>query len=438
MEQRGIVFKNFKWWALGSVVVLAGLGLAACGGNGSGGSSSGTARLRLLNASTAYASLDFYVDDSKKNSALGYGAAGDYADVGTSSISTVITNSGSTSALSTTGRTLTGGVSYTVVAYGWQGAMKTALLEEDATAADSGKSKLMVLNTAPDAGTLDVYLTGSDESLDNASPVAASVAGGGTVGYTSIAAGTYRLRVTAAGDKTDLRLDVGNVVLASTQVATLILTPGPSGVLVHALLEAQQGSVSAFNNNLARARVVASVAGNGKVTASLGGITLLSNGTSPTIGNYGSFIATNSALQLVVNGTPVLVPSPTIAAGSDTTLLVWGDASAPQLTVITDDNRLPSVSTNAKLRLVHGVSGLTDPLTLTADFSVIASNTALGHASDFGTVTGGTAVRLDVTSPLSSTALYSLTDATLSARSLYTLYMLGDAAHPSAALRKER
>ncbi len=432
------MFKNFKrWWALGSVVALAGVVLVACGGNGSG-SSSGTARVRLLNASTAYSSLDFYVDDSKKNSALAYGAVGEYADVGTSSLSTVITNAGSTSALSTTGRTLTGGVSYTVVAYGWQGAMKTALLEEDAAAADSGKSKLMVLNTAPDAGTLDVYLTGSDESLDNASPVAASVAGGGTVGYTSITAGTYRLRVTAAGDKTDLRLDVGGVTLASTQVATMIITPGPSGVLVHALLELQQGAVSQFNNNLARARVVASVAGNGKVTASIGGITLLSNGTSPTIGNYGSFIASNSALQVVVNGTPVLVSSPTVAAGTDLTLMVWGDASAPQLTVITDDNRLPTVSTNTKLRLVHGVSGLTDPLTLTADFSVIAPSVALGSASAYGNVTGGTTLRLDVTSPLSTTALYSLSDATLTARSLYTLYMLGDAAHPSAALRKER
>ena len=296
----------------------------------------------------------------------------------------------------------------------------------------------MVLNTAPDAGTLDVYLTGSDESLDNASPVAASVAGGGTVGYTSITAGTYRLRVTAAGDKTDLRLDVGGVTLASTQVATMIITPGPSGVLVHALLELQQGAVSQFNNNLARARVVASVAGNGKVTASIGGITLLSNGTSPTIGNYGSFIASNSALQVVVNGTPVLVSSPTVAAGTDLTLMVWGDASAPQLTVITDDNRLPTVSTNTKLRLVHGVSGLTDPLTLTADFSVIAPSVALGSASAYGNVTGGTTLRLDVTSPLSTTALYSLSDATLTARSLYTLYMLGDAAHPSAALRKER
>jgi hypothetical protein len=127
-----------------------------------------------------------------------------------------------------------------------------------------------------------------------------------------------------------------------------------------------------------------------------------------------------------------------LAAGSDTTLLVWGDAAAPQLTVINDDNRLPTVATNAKLRLVHGVSGLADPLTLTADFSVIAGSIAQGNASAYGNVNGGAAMRLDVSSPLTTTPLYSLSDATLTARSLYTLFMLGDAAHSTAALRKER
>jgi len=413
-------------------------GLAGCGTGGSDGDS-GTARIRLLNASTAYASLDFYVDDSKKNSSLAYGSVGEYASVSTaSSLSTVITNSGSMTALSTTGRSLTKNVAYTVVAYGWQGAMRTALLEEDASAADAGKTKLMVLNTAPDAGTVDVYLTGSDESLDGASPVAASVAGGASVGSSSVSAGTYRLRITAAGDKTDLRLDAPNLAITSTQVATLIVTPGASGVLVHALLATQQGGVAVFNNPLARARVVASVAGNGKVTASLGGVTLLSGGTSPTIGSYAPFTAAGATATVVVNGIGVSVPAMTLAAGSDTTLLVWGDPAAPKVTVMNDDNRLPAVLTNAKLRLVHGISNFNEALTLTGDFSVIAGDVQPGAASVFGNPVGGTAMRLDVSSPLSTTPLYSLEAATLTQRAVYTLYMLGDAAHPSAALRKER
>jgi len=63
---------------------------------------------------------------------------------------------------------------------------------------------------------------------------------------------------------------------------------------------------------------------------------------------------------------------------------------------------------------------------------------AQGQASAYGTVTGSTAIRLEVTSPLSSTAIYTLTDTTLSAKSLYTVFALGDSTAPSVALRKER
>ena len=45
------------------------------------------------------------------------------------------------------------------------------------TAPDSGRAKVQVLNVA-EAGTLDVYLTESSVSLDDATPVVASVTAG--------------------------------------------------------------------------------------------------------------------------------------------------------------------------------------------------------------------------------------------------------------------
>jgi len=419
-------------WA--AVVVTTAL-LSACGGNSESGSK---ATLRLLNASTGYASLDLAVDDTATNTGVTYGTTGSYAEVGTDGVATVLTATGSTTALTSTTRTLSSDVAYTLVAYGWSGALKTALIEENAAAADSGKTKLMVLNLASDAGTVDVYLTGTDEALDSATATAAGVSGGGSVGYTSVAAGTYRLRVTGSGDKTDLRLDKTGVVLGSTQVATLMLTPGSGGVLVNAVLALQKSTVSAFSTTQSRARVVSAVSGNGRVTASVAGTTLAAAATSPTIGNYGLVTGGTAPVVLSVNGTAVAVGDQALPAGGDYTLLVWGDAAAPQLTLITDDNRLPAVATNARIRLVHGVAGLSAPLTLTADFSAVASSVAQGQASAYATVTASSAMRLDVTSPLSTTALYALSDASISAKGLYTVFMLGDATTPVAALRKER
>lgn len=418
--------------ALGGTALLAG-----CGGNSE---DEDNARLRLLNASNGYGALDLAIDDASANSSVAFGAVGGYASAGTDGVDTVITATGSTTALSTATRTLAEDTAYTLVAYGWAGALKTALVEENLDAAASGKARLRVLNLAADAGTLDVYLTGTDEALDSATAVASSVAGGASAGPTTLSAATYRLRVTAAGDREDLRLDVGGLVLASTQVATLILVPGSGGVLVSAILLVQQGAATALANTQARVRVVASVAGNGTVSATVGGTALVAGAISPAVGSYTMVTGGTLAVTLAVNGSAVAVADQALPAGGDYTLLVWGDAAAPQLTLVTDDNRLPTDTSKAKVRLVHAVNGLAAALTLTADFSVVsgASSVAQGQASAYGTVTGSTAIRLEVTSPLSSTAIYTLTDATLSAKSLYTVFALGDSTAPSVALRKER
>lgn len=421
-------------WGLALAVLAA--GLAGCGG----GSGDSEASVRLVNVSNGYAALDLYVDDAKRASAVAQGAASGYATATAgSAVSTVLTNTGSTTALSSVSRTLTKDTPYTLVAHGWAGALKVAQLQDDVSAAASGKAKLLVMNLGSDAGSVDVYLTGEAESLDDAVAIATGVAAGGSAGHVTVGSGSYRLRVTGSGDKTDLRLDASGLTLGSTQVASLLLTPASGGVLLNGTLLVQQGSASALANTQARARVVAAVGGNGKVTAQLGGTTVASALTAPSVGAYARITGGASVpVVLSVSGSAVTVPNQALAAGGDYTLLVWGPAAAPQLTVISDDNRLPTSTSQAKLRLVNGVNGLGAGLDLEADFSALATNVAEGRASAYSLVTASTAMRLEVKSPLTSTALYSLTDARIDAKSLYTVFMLGDASAPQPLLRRER
>lgn len=420
--------------AAAAVAWLAVAVLAGCGGSSDGDS----AQLRLLNASTGYTSLDLYVDDEKKNSAIAYGATGGYVDVSTDSITTALKSAGGSTTLSSASRTLSGDTHYAIVAYGWSGALKTALIEENVESPASGKTKLMVLNTATDAGSVDVYLTGSDESLEDATAVASSVSGGSTAGYNKVSSGSYRLRVTGAGDKTDLRLDIDGLTLSSAKVQTLIITPGSGGVLVSALLYTQQGSVTSLTNTQARVRVVGSVSSNGLVSAYMSGTTLLSSSSSPTIGSYYTLTAGSLTPTVVVNGSTLSTSAQTFSAGGDYTLLVWGDAASPQVALITDDNRLPTSSSYAKFRLVHAVANYSNTLTLQIDYSAVASNIAAGAASSYTSVAAesGTA-RYDVTAS-GGTTLYSLTDATITAKGVYTMFALGDSTTPVFSLRKER
>jgi hypothetical protein len=174
--------------------------LAACGGQVEEDVDD-VARVRLLNATTAYPSMDLLVGDTRRNTGIGSGGVGSYVSLKPGSYTTAVTSASSASTLASTSRALAEGKAYTVVAYGALGDVATALLEDNASAASAGQAKVMVLNAAPDAGSVDVYLTGAADSLDAASPVASGVTGGNAVGYATLNAGTYRLRITAAGDK---------------------------------------------------------------------------------------------------------------------------------------------------------------------------------------------------------------------------------------------
>ncbi|TXD93688.1 DUF4397 domain-containing protein [Mitsuaria sp. TWR114] len=261
---------RFKTWAWGLSVAAATL-LAACGGGGD----SSTAQMRLLNASIGYAALDMSVDSTTVNSAVAYAGVGSYADVKTSATGTEIQSNSVGSTLASSTPTLAAGSHYAMIAYGSAGSLQTTLLQEDQEAPASGKSKLLVLNLAPDAGSMDVYVTGADETLDTASTVAAGIAAGSGSGYVSLNSGTFRVRLTAAGSKSDVRLDIPSITLPSAGVSTLVLTGSAGGVLVNGIQLIQQGATTNFPNTTARARLVAAVGGSALVSGSVGQTALM-------------------------------------------------------------------------------------------------------------------------------------------------------------------
>lgn len=421
--------------ALGLALAL-GL-LAACGG-GSSEAPRETASLRLLNATTGYAGLDLAADSGTINSNVAFGAVGGYASVGTAGVALVVSNSGAVGALTSTSRTLAKNEHVTLVAYGAAGAIKTVFIPEDLAKPANSLTSVQVQNLAPDAGTLDVYLTGANDALANATPLAPALAAGSGQAASQVIASTYRLRITGSGDKADLRLDVPGLVLGGGQVGTLVVSQGAGGVLVNAVWLVQQGKAAALANPQARLRVVSALAAGARVSLGLAGTAVASASLSPSITPYTAVPADSAApVQLTVNNAPVAVANQALAAAGDYTVLVWGDAGAPSTTWISDDNRYPLLPTGAKLRLINATSGAPVLLTLKADFSVVSTALATGQASAFAPVPATSLARLDVSSA-SNAALASLAGVNLVAKGVYTLVMLGDSAAPVADLRKDR
>lgn len=410
---------------------------------GCGGGDDDKAKVRLLNASIGVASLDLAVGDDETvvTSGVAYAAVGDYEDVASDDSLLEVQNSTSGATLASTTPTLSTSNKYTLIAYGVSGSVKTTLITETEDTPDSGKTKLQILNLAPDAGALDIYETAtSDTDLSGAATLASSVASGSGSGYLSIKSGTFRLVVTAASDTADLRLEIPSITLPDKGVSTLILTGSNGGLLVNGMQLVQKGSLTNLPNTYARVRVVSGLT-SGSVTASLGGTQLLSTTTSPAIGSYVKVTAGTPSLSLTVNGAAVSASAGTLVAGYDYTMVVYGDASAPTVKLITDDNKLPTSSTYAKIRLFNGLSNNSSEMTLYLDYSVKASGVLQGAASTPVQLAAVTDSLLTVNSTASSTPLFTQTDTDILAQGVYTVFLLGDGTNAStvaASLVKER
>ncbi len=431
-----------RFGSLATLVALIGSSLlAACGGGG-GGSSSSTAQVRLLNASVGYSSLDYAItsSSSKLNTGVAYAAAGSYGDINTGDTASQVQANGTGTTLASLTPTLTGGKKYSIIAYGWSGALRTTLLEEEVEAPTAaGTAKLLVLNLAADAGSVDVYLTAAADSLDNASPTASTVNGGASSGYVSLNSGTFRVRVTGAGNRNDVRLDIPAITLEALKVHSLVLTPTQGGVLVNGIFMQQQGNPTNYASTIARARVVAAVGNNATVSATTGAKTLLQSSVAPTIGDYQALTAGANGINVTVNGVAMPVSNVNLAAGGDYTLMVYGDAAAPQLINLSDDNRLPTTAGTAKMRLVNGLATSAAGLTMTLDFSAIASNILPGATSSVLSVPASTSSQLSVTSPISADPVYSVTGLTVLQGGVYTVFVMGGGTtKPQGALRRER
>jgi hypothetical protein len=410
------------------------VGLAACGG----GEDRTKAQLRLVNASTGFAALDLFVDDTRLQSDVAYGATDRYVEVDPDETATEITRAGSSATLASTRPSLNEGDRYTLVAYGGEGSLRTALLDDNANDPDSGKARVRVLNGTADADTLDVYLTAENIDLIDAEPLQAGAEVGTVGGLITVDAGTWRLRVTAAGDRDDLRLDISGIVLGSRQKASFVITSGAGGVLVNALLMTQRGSIEPLTGAQARVRTVAAVTDSGAVAATANGVTLMNGTGAPAVGRYSLVPAGAVVATAAVNGQSVTVPATTLTAGTDHTLMVWGPADAATASWIEDDNRSPTVAGRAKLRLVHGVAGLAAPLALTVDFSPVAAGVVGGSASLPTLLDASTTATFTVTAPGNTVPLYSDVDQTLVAGNVYTLFVVGASTSPTGILRKDR
>ena len=402
-------------------------------------SSGGDASVRVVNASMDFASVDLYLDDKRKISAVGYESASDYLKMDADTYDVEFRRADASGALDSYSEDLAGDERLTWLVLGSSGDFQVTAIDETHDPADKDESLLRLVNAASDAGAVDVYLTDEMTNLGDVSPTFADVAidtlaGEGLV---TLDSGTYRLRVTAAGSTTDVRLDRSGVVLASKGVYTLIVAGTTGGVLTDAMLLKQDGDLTLLQTTQARVRAVVGLDSGTTASVSVDGTPLVASASIPVLGTYRLVDAGTVDMKVSVDGSDVAVDDLSLTAGSDYTVVYTGTPASVTQTSLMDVNRLPS-SRTFKVRLVNAMSALGEPISMSVDFLPVADSVAVGSLALSDEIDAVDSGRLDVTRVLTSSTLYSLTSLSLESQGVYTQVMFGSAATPTGALRKDR
>jgi hypothetical protein len=421
--------------------------LAACGG---GDVSPNSGEIRLVNATDQV--LDLYQGSDRLTPDVAPFTAGNYEDVNKGDDTFSVRGGAAGATIASLDVSVSKNTHYAIVAYSDGGTPTLALLEEEEDEPDKGSAMLRFFNTAAtDSGSVDIYLldmgipcsslVGSLET-----PIATGVSGLQT-SFTAInpspAAG-YQLCVTAAADKSDVRLDT-TLVVADRQVVTVILSR-TSGVLLNGLVLVQQGDLKQALNTSARVRLAVGVATNSTVTASVDTVLLGQAAVPRTITSYKLVPAGNVTPSVAIDATDVSGAPVTLVGGGDYTLLVAGSVGTPTVKLIDDNN---SLSTNAakpvKIRLVNGTNGaktgVLGPALLTVG-STLLDATEFAAASPYVFVESstGTAILFDVRT-MNNTPLCSSTSTLPAAPGVFTVFVLGDpptGTPPVCLLRADR
>lgn len=394
--------------------------LSGCGGGNDGA-------IRLVQANPAVGALDWWVEGSIKASGLAFGQTSGYRDIDSGGNEMSVSLTGSSSLLLTADVSVEArGHHQSWVIFGTASALKALMIDDEVTTPSSSYTTIKVLHTATQAPDVDVYLMNAADDPAGATLQSGSPALNTLVATEDVKSGLKRLRVTTAGQADDVLLDVPQVVCAGGGVTTLVLTDGTGGMLIEAIQLDQQGAVTPLANPAARLRVVTALNGSAAVTVSAQGVALLTQATSPSIKDYTTVSAGTLTLAATIDGTAVTAPALTLTKGGDHTLLITGtSATDVQFTLLADDNRLPSPSTSAAVRLVHAVTSLpSTSVSLQVDFASIVTNLAFAGASAPVVLTPRTTANVRVIG--GGQTLLQLTDQVFTAGAVYTVFVFND------------
>ncbi len=271
--------------------------------------------------------------------------------------------------------------------------LEPLVLEQPRTAVAAGSARAFVVHAAPDAPTVDVFVTTPGADLSATAPLG-TFAYKETLGPAELAAGDYQIRVTPAGDAATIVYDSGTIALNDGDDLLLVAVPntstGDSPVSLAVLTGT--GSVELLDATTpARLRVVhASPDAPAVDVIANDAVTLVGNLAFPGATGFLDVEPATYNVKVTAAGNPgaiVIDADLALDAGATYDVLAIGTLASIEPLVASDDYR--RIASEAKVRIIHASPTAQDvDIYLTAPGADISAETPTLAAVPFGDNTG--------------------------------------------------
>jgi hypothetical protein len=175
-------------------------------------------------------SIDLLVDGQVAASSIAFGAASGYTSVSLGSHRVQVRATGTGTTLLDLTRDFSSEGSFSVIPAAGLSQSGALVITDDPTPI-TGQGRVRVVHVASAPGAVSVFVTAPDADLSTATPAIPNLQFGAASAYVNVPPGSYRVRVTRAGNTSDVLLDTGGVSVGSGSVRSLVLTDSPGGGL---------------------------------------------------------------------------------------------------------------------------------------------------------------------------------------------------------------
>lgn len=190
------------------------------------GSSSKT-QARFVQASPDAGNLDVALNSKTTFTNVAFGQNTGYQSVPAGSQKLEVRTAGTTNDLISSTIDLGSGFT-TILSTGYLSSIAAVVLPDTNTAPSTGNVSLRVINASPTAGSIDVYIVAPGTSITGVTPTVAALAFRSASSYLSMAAGTYELIITPAGNTSTSYIDT-TLSPAALQIRSLVVLDAVNG-----------------------------------------------------------------------------------------------------------------------------------------------------------------------------------------------------------------